>query len=126
MPAVKVIHYDEDAQEAIVEIQTSLNAAASSMVSRIVFCSTICAAEDNKKVLLFGFRVTNIVCEKVIKAPQKTNRGYFSYRLFARVIDPQIRRVQFGGIDIVLDCPIPEDISQNSCISFDVMRLDLR
>lgn len=125
MPVIKVMQYDEDAQEAIVDIQTSLNELASmSTVSLIAFCPSFFTFEVHRKISLFGFLVTNIVFENEMQAPHKTNCGYFSYRLCARVLDPQSRHVQLGDIDIVLDCPIPKDISSGSYISFDVMRLD--
>ena len=127
MPVIKMLQYDEDAQEAIVEITTSLHAAMHSFqVSLKVFCHPISFPMIRSKVSLFGFLVTNIVSENTIQAPQKTNGDYFSYHLFAKVLDVQHSRVQLGDIDIVLDCPIPKDIPVNSYISFDVTRLDLQ
>lgn len=127
MPAVKVLQYDADAQEAVVEIETSLDESATSdKIAFRVFCHPMFSSEMNRKISLFAFLVANIVTEEGLQAPVKTNSGYFSYHLFAKVIDVASNRVQLGDIDIVLDCPIPRDISPNSVISFDVMRLDLQ
>lgn len=127
MPTIKVLQYDEDAQEAIAEIATSLHEATQfSQVSLRVFCHPISLPMISSKISLFGFLVSNIVSENALQAPQKTNCGYFSYHLFARVLDIRHRCVQLGDIDIVLDCPIPKDIPDNSYISFDVARLDLQ
>lgn len=127
MSVIKVLQYDEDAQEAIVEIETSLyEETPVFQVLLKVFCQPNFFPITSCKISLFAFLVTNIVCEEFLQAPQKTNYGYFSYHLFARVLDVRNRRVQLGDIDIVLDCPIPKDISENSYISFDVTRLDLQ
>lgn len=127
MPAIKVLQYDKDTQEAIIEIVTLLHEATQGpQVSLRVFCHPVTLPVISSKISLFGFLVTNVVSENAIQAPQKTSCGYFSYRLFARVLDAQNRRVQLGDIDIVLDCPIPKDIPKNSYISFDVVRLDLQ
>ena len=127
MPDIKVLQYDEEAQEAVAEIVTSLDGATqAAQVSLKVFCHPISLLVITRKISLFGFLVTNIISENALQAPQKTHCGYFSYRLFARVLDTANRCVQLGDIDIVLDCPIPKDISKDSYISFDVMRLDLR
>lgn len=127
MPDIKVLQYDEEAQEAVAEIVTSLDGATqAAQVSLRVFCNPISLPVITRKISLFGFLVTNIISENALQTPQKTNCSYFSYRLFARVLDARNRCVQLGDIDIVLDCPIPEDISKDSYISFDVMRLDLQ
>ena len=126
MPTIKVLQYNEDANEAIAEIMTSLDEAPQfSQVSIRVFCHPFSLPVISASISLFGFLVTNIVSENTIQAPQKTNDGYFSYHLFARVIDAQHNRVQLGDVEIVLDCPIPKGIPENSYISFDVARLDL-
>lgn len=121
MPAIKVSQHDEE----IVEIEFSLDESAP-QISLRAFCCPSFSSVTNRKVSLFGFLVTNTVSENALKAPEKTNCGYFSYRLFAKVIDTRNSRVQLGDIDVVLDCPIPKDILPNSYISFDVMRLDLQ
>ena len=127
MPTIKVLQYDEDAREAIAEIATSLHEATQLFqVSLRVFCHPASLPMISGKASLFGFLVTNIVSENALQIPQKTNCGYFSYHLFARVLSIQHRCVQLGDIDIVLDCPIPKDIPENSYISFDVARLDLQ
>jgi hypothetical protein len=127
MPAIKVLQHDEDAQEAILEIVTSLyEATQAPQVSLRVCCHPISLPVISNKISLLGFLVTNIVSENALQAPQKTNCGYFGYRLFARVLDVRNRCVQLGDIDIVLDCPIPKDIPKDSYISFDVVRLDLQ
>lgn len=127
MPEIKILKHDEDAREAIAEIVTSLcKTTRASRVSLRVFCHLISLPVLIDKISLFGLFVTNIVSENALQAPQKTNCGYFSYRLFARVLDVQNRCVQLGDIDIVLDCPIPKDITKDSYISFDVVRLDLQ
>lgn len=127
MAAIKILEYDEDAQEAVVEIVPSLYEAPQvSQVSLRVFCHPVSFPLSSYKISLFGLLVTNIVCEGALQAPQKTNYGYFSYHLFARVLDVQNRCVQLGDIEIVLDCPIPKDVLEDSYISFDVVRLDLQ
>lgn len=127
MLTIRVLQYDEDANEAVAEIETSLQEVAQgSHVSLKVFCPSIVSPVINSKISLFGFLVSNIISENALQVPQKTNGGYFSYRLFARVLDAQNRCVQLGDIEIVLDCPLPKDISNNSYISFDVVRLDLQ
>lgn len=127
MPTIKVLQHDEVAQEAIVEIATSLYETTHvSQVSLRAFWHPISFSAISNKISLLGFLATNIVSENTLQVPQKTNCGYFSYRLFARVLDIPNRCVQLGDIDIVLDCPIPKDIPKNSCISFDVVRLDLQ
>ena len=127
MPAIEVLQYDEEAQEAIVEIVTSLyEETQASQVSLSVFCHPISLPVISSKLSLFGFMATNIISEDALQVPQKTNSGYFSYRLFARVLDAQNRSVQLGDIEIELDCPIPKDIPDHSYISFDVARLNLR
>ena len=126
MPEIKILQHDEDAQEAIAEIVTSVYEATQfSQVSLKVFCHPIALPVISCEISLFGFLVTNIVSENALQAPQKTKGGYFSYHLFARVLDAHNSRVQLGDIDIVLDCPIPKDIPNGSYISFDVGRLDL-
>ena len=127
MSTLKVLQYDADAQEAVVEIEITLDESATSARSALrVFCYPMFSSEMKRKISLFGFLVTNIVSENAVQAPQKTNGGYFSYHLFAKVLDPRNRLVQLGDIDIVLDCPIPQDIAPGSFVSFDVMRLDLQ
>lgn len=127
MPIIKVLQCDEDAQEAIVEIVTSLHEATRlSQVSLRAFCHPISLPMIRSKTSLFGFLVKNIASEDALQVPQKTNCGYFSYHIFARVLDAHKRCVQLGDIDIVLDCPIPKDVPDNSYISFDVLRLDLQ
>lgn len=127
MPIIKVLQYDEDTQEALVEIATSVHEASLSFqVSLRVFCHPTSLPMISSRISLFGFLVTNIVSENALQAPQKTNCGYFSYRLFARVVDIRHRCVQLGDIDIELDSPIPKDIPDNSYVSFDVARLDLK
>lgn len=127
MPAVKVLQHDNDSQEAVVEIVFSLQETIqSSQVSLKAYCHSPALPVNSSKISLLGFLVSNIVSEDVLQVPQKTSCGYFSYRLFAKVSDVQNRCVQLGDIDIVLDCPIPKDIPEDSYISFDVMRLDLR
>lgn len=127
MPIIKVLEYDEDAQEATAEISTSLYEATQTLqISLLVYCHPISFPVFGDKILLFGMFTTNIASEDTLQLPQKTNHGYFSYRLFARVLDAQKRCVQLGDIDIVLDCPIPKDVPDNSYISFDVLRLDLQ
>ena len=127
MPAIEVLQYDEEAQEAIVEIVTSLyEETHASQVSLSVFCHPISLPVVSSKLSLFGFMVTNIISEEALQVPVKTNSGYFSYRLFASVLDVQNRCVQLGDIEIALDCPIPNDIVKDSYISFDVVRLDLQ
>lgn len=127
MPVVKILEYDEDAQEAVAEIVTSLYEATQvSQVSLKVFCHPISLPVISSKISLFGLLVSNIVSANALQAPQKTDHGCFSYRVFARVLDTHSRCVQLGDVDIVLDCPIPKDISPNSYISFDVVRLDLQ
>lgn len=127
MPDINILQYDEGVKEGIAEIVTLLDGATQvAQVSLRVFCHPISLPVITRKISLFGFLVTNIISENALQAPQKTHCGYFSYRLFARVLDTANRCVQLGDIDIVLDSPIPEDISKDSYISFDVMRLDLR
>ena len=127
MPIINVLQYDEDAQEAIAEIVTSLHELEQHpKVLLRVFCHPISTPVISGKISLFGFLVSNIVSKNALQTPQKTNYGYFSYRLFARVIDVRNSRVQIGDIEIELDCPIPKDILVNSYISFDVIRLDLK
>ena len=127
MPEIKVLQHDEDSQEAIVEIATSLCEAEQAVpVSLNVFCHPISLPINSGKISLLGFLVTNIVSTNALQTPVKTNNSHFSYRLFARVLDAQSSRVQLGDIDIVLDCPIPKDIPNHSYISFDVARLDLQ
>ena len=126
MPEIKILQYDEDSQEAIAEIVPLVYGAAEfSQISLKVFCYPIVSPVISYKSSLFGFLVGNIVSENAFQAPQKTKDGYFSYHLFAKVLDAHNRRVQLGDIDIVLDCPIPKDIPNGSYISFDVGRLDL-
>lgn len=125
MPAINLLQYDEETQEGIAEIESPMDEATlEPQVPIRVFCHPFSLPEANHKISLFGVLVTNIVSENALQAPEKTNSGYFSYRLFAQVLEPRNRRVQLGDIEIVLDCPIPEDISPHSYISFDVMRLD--
>lgn len=124
MPTVKILEYDEDAQEAVAEIVTSLYEAT--QVSLRVFCHPLSSPMISNKISLLGMLVTNIVSENALQEPQKTDHGYFSYRVFAKVLDAQNRCVQLGDIDIELTCPIPKDIPNNSYISFDVVRLDLK
>ena len=127
MATIEVLQYDEDAQEAIAELTTSLHDTTQlSQVSLKVFCQPISSPVISWKISLFGFLVTNVVSEYALRAPKKTNHGYFSYRLYAKVLDVRHRCVQLGDIDIELDCPIPKDIPANSYISFDVARLDLK
>lgn len=127
MPEIKVFDYDKEAQEAIAEIVTSINEEQHlSRVSLKVYCQPIFSPVISGKIILFGFLVKDIFSEDALQAPQKTNLGYFSYRLFARVVDACNRRVQLGDIEIELDCPLPKDIPNNSYVSFDVGRLDLK
>lgn len=127
MPMIKILHHDEDAQEAIAEISTTLREATQDVqVSLNVFCHPISSPVISGKIALFAFLVTNITSENALQAPQKTNCDYFSYRLFAKVLDARNRCVQLGDIEIVLDCPLPKDIPNDSFISFDVARLDLQ
>ena len=126
MPTVKIMQIDEDVQEAIVETEISLDESVpAARISLIVFGSPMVSSEMNRELSLFAFLVTDIVSENGLQVPEKTNCGYFSYRLFAKVADAQNRIVQLGDIEIVLDCPIPKDVFSGSYISFDVMRLDL-
>ena len=119
MPEIKVFDYNEEAQEAIAEIVTLIcEKTYRSQISLRVYCQPISSP--------VGFCVKDIFSEDALQSPQKTDGGYFSYRLFAKVTDARNRRVQLGDIDIELDCPLPKDILDNSYISFDVGRLDLQ
>ncbi len=127
MPEIKILEYNKEAQEAVAEIVTSIcEEMHLSQVSLRVYCQPISSPEISGKISLSAFLVKDIFSENTLQAPQKTDWGYFSYRLFAKVIDARNRRVQLGDIDIELDCPLPKDIPDNSCISFDVGRLDLQ
>ena len=127
MPEIKILEYNKEAQEAVAEIVTSIcEEIHLSQVSLRVYCQTISSPEISGKISLSAFLVKDIFSEDALQAPQKTDWGYFSYRLFAKVIVARNRRVQLGDIDIELDCPLPKDIPDNSCISFDVGRLDLQ
>lgn len=127
MSVIKVLEYDKNSQEAIVEIATSLCEETQVLeVALRVFCHPISSLVFDNKISLLGLLVRNVVCERALQVPKKTNYGYFSYHLFARVLDTQNRCVQLGDIEIVLDCPIPKDIVKDSYISFDVVRLDLQ
>ena len=126
MPSIKLLEYDEDAQEGVVEIDISLNEPElASQIALKAFYYSQSLSEANHKISLFAFLVTNIVSENTMQAPVKTDCGYFSYHLCAKVLDVESGHVQLGNVDIILDSPIPKDISPNSYISFDVMRLDL-
>ena len=127
MPEIKVFDYNEEAQEAIAEIVTLIcEKTYRSQISLRVYCQPISSPVISGKISLFGFCVKDIFSEDALQSPQKTDGGYFSYRLFAKVTDARNRRVQLGEIDIELDCPLPKDILDNSYISFDVGRLDLQ
>lgn len=133
MPEIRILKYGKEAQEAVAEIITSVEIVPSiyeepqvSQVALKVYCQPIFSLEISGKISLFGFLTNNIVSEDALQTPQKLNDNYFSYRLFAKVADARNRRVQLGDIDIELDHPLPKDIPDQSYISFDVARLDLK
>lgn len=58
--------------------------------------------------------------EKAVKLP-----GYFSYKLFCKVINYEKSIVSLGEFKITLDSPLPSDIKNGDYIEFEVMRLDI-
>lgn len=127
MSEISILEYDEEAQEAIAEIVTSIYEKQEAFqVSLRVYCQPISTPEIIGKISLFGFLVENIFSEDALHEPQRLSDSCFSYHLFAKVIDARNRRVQLGDIDIELDRPLPKDITDNSYISFDVGRLDIQ
>ena len=132
MAEIRVLEFDRDSNEAIVEIATTISTvgqplfdkSSNATLSLILFACTVDHWEYNSSVSLFGFLVTNIVSEKCLRPPVKTDVGLFSYHIYAKVQDSHKRHVRLGDIHIYLDTPIPKDIVNDDLVSFDVQRLD--
>ena len=57
-------------------------------------------------------------------AVNKTDDGYYAYKLQGKIIDLENRIVTVGDIKIMLENSIPNDIKVNEYIEFDVLRID--
>lgn len=133
MAELEIIRYDRDAQEATVQIHVCDNVDGLSFLSLIsnqrislnAFWHPVSYPIQGDNICLFAFLSSNVVREKRIQIPIKTDCGYYSYHLFAKVLDAQNQRVRLGDVDIILDTPIPKDIKNGDIISFHVKRLDL-
>ena len=55
---------------------------------------------------------------------EKTDAGYFSYRLGGRVVKTEPPVVAIGGLRVTLDQPLPKDIKRGDFVVFTVDRLD--
>ena len=55
---------------------------------------------------------------------EKTDAGYFSYRLGGRVVKTEPPVVAIGGLRVTLDQPLPKDIKQGDFVVFTALRLD--
>lgn len=126
---IRVTTYDADTQEAEFEIMASLfdNGDMNHDEYAVkAYCHPFNYPTDTNTLVLYGLCTENIWLEESMHAPRKTERGYFSYRLTAKVVDKSIQHVKLGEYDFFLDTPLPKDIENNSFISFDVMRIDAR
>lgn len=132
MLAYRVTAWDCDAQDAVVEIDISLPEASKASVSAAerdvatvrAYCHPTNKALSALNTVLFALGARDIVSEKVFRLPNKTADGYFSYHLFAKVMDVAEAVVYIGDMKIILDTALPKDICKDDYISFDVLRLD--
>ena len=132
MAHIRILDYDIDSYEATLEIIPAIPAADRSLFvgaedldfSVISFAYPGKLLNHEQDVSLFAFLVTDIFRESCLKPPIKTNAGFFSYRIFAKVQNSRDRHVRLGDINIFLDMPLPKDIADNDIVSFDVHRLD--
>ena len=132
MVHLDVIRYDKHAQEAVVQIHISVDTGylqfSAPNLNKIVltaFWHPVAFPSKDGDVCLFAFLTSEIIREERIQAPVKTNFGYYSYRLYAEVLDAQNRCVRLGDVSIILDIPIPKDIQNGDIVSFHTQRLDL-
>ena len=133
MAELEIIRYDRDAQEATVQIHVGdiveslsfLALVPNQRISLNAFWHPVSCQIQSDNMCLFAFLASDVVQEERMQIPIKTDLGYYSYRLFAKVLDAQNQRVRFGDVDIILDTPIPKDIQDGDIISFHTQRLDL-
>lgn len=133
MAQVEIVRYDKDAQEATVQIHVctkgedllTLLPISNQRISLIAFFHPVYSPIQDDNICLFAFLTSDIVLEERMQIPIKTDFGYYSYHLFAKVLDVQNQRVRFGDVDIIIDTPIPNDIKNGDIISFHAHRLDL-
>lgn len=92
-------------------------------VSLLVFCHPYTSCMTRTDMILHAFLACNIMQEESFSLPIKTD-GLFSYHITAKVLNASLRSVCVNDIQIILDIPLPKDISNGSFVSFDAMRLD--
>ena len=133
MAQVEIVQYDSDAQEATVQIHVCVKTEdlpvflpiSNQSISLIAFFHPAYFPIRGDKICLFSFLTSDIVREERMQIPIKTDCGYYSYQIFAKVLDVQNQRVRFGDVDIIVDTPMPRDIKNGDIISFYSQRLDL-
>ena len=115
---LQVIEYlDSESVEAIIQLTDG-------EISILAYSYPFHSPEIQNSVRLFSFFTQNIVREQEFIEPVKTNLGFFSYRLTAKVVNRSECLVQINNINIILDTKIPGEIQNGEYISFDVSRLD--
>lgn len=132
MAQIQVLNYDDESSEAIVEITTTVSAECQLLLNKsdnftfslISYADSAPHLNYESNVSLFGFLVTNIILEDSLRPPTKTDAGFFSYHIYAKVQNFRELQVRLGDIDIFLDIPLPKDIGNGDIVSFDVQRLD--
>ena len=76
------------------------------------------------------FRLNAFMTDQVMRATrkisfvEKSENGYFAYRLQGKIINVEKRIVSVGKIEIILEDCIPKDIRQNEYVEFTVTRVD--
>lgn len=127
MQIIRIENHDTESQEAVVEITIPVFIDGEGNCEEFhvkTFCQPFILPCANFSIALYGFGVSNVWLEEHLEKPIKTDHGYFSYRLSARVIDVSTQHVKLGDFDFYLDVPFPKDIKEGMLVSFDVQRID--
>lgn len=134
MAKLHIIQFDEDSAEAVVQIYVDIDInnpqyiepASNGRFVLTAFWHPASFCAQDVRIYLFSFLTSNIIREERIQTPKKTGSGFFSYHIFANVVDAQNRHVRCGDVDVILDRPIPGDIMDGDIISFDTQRMDVQ
>lgn len=117
--SITALKYDNESAEATVQISYG-------DISVVVFSHPFDSSSISSPIALDALFVENIHQVDHFCLPQKTEHGYYSYHITAKVFDRGASQVKLNGISLSLDEPLPKDIPNGAYVAFDVGRLDLR
>ncbi len=93
-----------------------------------ILCYACPYCDDGRKgrFMLSAFMSGNVMRALKNKySVEKTDSGYYAYKLTGRLFDLEKRLVKVGNIIIELENNIPGDMKENDFVEFEAMRIDL-